>query len=706
MQIDLAPTSYGYSMKNIPVTTKRKFLTALIEKIESLIRRMRWKAHFFENPGNKVNKETYGFKSEYAPPKNERITPFEDDLYALINDIQFRKVTDDFQNMINRDAGDIKKLDKLLVPADKSSNLYSLSREQYDKLLRENVTKTYKKADGGTMKRINKEAKEIAEELKIEGKVHCMAEREAFITLKDHKENFKANPKCRLINPAKSEIGKISKQILQGINAAVTKALALNQWRNTQDVLKWFEAIGNKNSAKFLKFDVVDFYPSITEKLLDDSISFAKSVCNISGDEIRIIKHACKSVLFYDGETWIKKDNTGTFDITMGSYHGAEVCELVGLLLLSELEIIVGKKNVGLYRDDGLAVIENASGPEMEQINKKIRELFKKHNLDITTDTNLPATDFLDVTLDNRNAKFYPYRKPNNQPVYVHKKSNHPPNILKQIPTMIERRIADLSCNQQEFDKAKPAYENALKHSGYAHSMKYTHNGQGEQPKRKNRKRNIIWFNPPYCKSVKNNIGKKFLELIGKHFPTHHRYRKLFNKNNMKISYSCMENMGHIISRHNKYVMKDEPITNAPECNCRRSNKDSCPMNGNCQAKAIIYKATVTGDGKEMDYYGLCEKAFKTRYGNHKQALNNREYQQTKLSEYVWKLKDKKKVYEIKWKIEQRSNAYLNGSRKCNLCLSEKLVIALAEKNRTLNERSELISKCRHSNKFLLKKYK
>ena len=236
--------------------------------------------------------------------------------------------------------------------------------------------------------------------------------------------------------------------------------------------------------------------------------------------------------------------------------------------------------------------------------------------------------------------------------------------------------------------------------------MSFAGNGHKQKPPAKNRKRKITWFNPPFCKSVKTNIGKRFLDLIDKHFPIYNKYRKLFNRNNVKVSYCCMENMGQLIAKHNKFVIRDKPDTdtNRRKCNCR--NKNMCPLDGNCQASAIIYKATVaTTDGIEKDYFGLCETTFKDRYNNHKNALKHKiSAHSTKLSEYVWKIKDdkKKKIREIKWQLMVQSTPYLAGSRKCNLCLAEKLVIALADKSRTLNERSEIISKCRHKSKFVL----
>ena len=81
---------------------------------------------------------------------------------------------------------------------------------------------------------------------------------------------------------------------------------------------------------------------------------------------------------------------------------------------------------------------------------------------------------------------------------------------------MINKRLSDLSCNEDEFKKAKPLYENALKESGYKAEMKYETSGNINN---RNRRRKIIWFNPPFSQSVKTNIGKRFLKLVRKHSP-------------------------------------------------------------------------------------------------------------------------------------------------------------------------------------------
>ena len=104
---------------------------------------------------------------------------------------------------------------------------------------------------------------------------------ESFITLKDHKDDFNNAPKTRLINPAKNEIGRISKNILDDINQKLRDILKINQWKNTQGVVDWFKNLRNKKKLKFVVFDIENFYPSISEKLLKDALNFAKSKVKI-----------------------------------------------------------------------------------------------------------------------------------------------------------------------------------------------------------------------------------------------------------------------------------------------------------------------------------------------------------------------------------------------------------------------------------------
>ena len=86
-----------------------------------------------------------------------------------------------------------------------------------------------------------------------------MQENECYIIVKDHKEDFPHKISCRLINPSKSDIGKLSKIILDKINSDALSSVQVNQWKNTQAVIEWFKNIRNKNSASFIVFDVESF---------------------------------------------------------------------------------------------------------------------------------------------------------------------------------------------------------------------------------------------------------------------------------------------------------------------------------------------------------------------------------------------------------------------------------------------------------------
>ena len=122
------------------------------------------------------------------------------------------------------------------------------------------------------------------------------------------------------------------------------------------------------------------------------------------------------------------------FDVTRGSYDGAEIYELVGLYLLNQLSTVIDQISVGSYRSDGTAAINNANGPKLDRIRKDIIALFKEEGLSMTLETNLMKTDFLDVTFNLATKKHFPFRKANNTPLYINALSNHPPTIIKQLP--------------------------------------------------------------------------------------------------------------------------------------------------------------------------------------------------------------------------------------------------------------------------------
>ena len=100
----------------------------------------------------------------------------------------------------------------------------------------------------------------------------------------------------------------------------------------------------------------------------------------------------------------------------MGNFDGAEVREPVGLYLLNRINPLLGSSNVGLYRDNGLAIAHKANGPKLDRLRKDTISLFKNERLSITIDANLIETDFLDVSNLNT-GKYFPFKKPNNTPL-------------------------------------------------------------------------------------------------------------------------------------------------------------------------------------------------------------------------------------------------------------------------------------------------
>ena len=685
--------NFGYSLKNIPIPSEDSYMKCMISKLENFIRRVRWKSFFF----NKVTttKETYGFNSEHAPPADKELTAFENDLYDMVHSIKFKKVQNSFQKQLSKDVKEINSSTNVYIPADKTTNIYKVSKQYYNKLLKDNITTNYKKAPRNTRINIDREAKEIAQKLKLDDRIERFPNKPAFLSLKDHKDNFENNPKCRLLNPAKSEIGIISKHHLQRINNELRTSLGINQWRNSAGVIDWFCSITDKNNCKFVQFDIVEFYPSISEELLTKALNFAKSKLQVSNEEIRIIQHSRKSLLFESDNTWIKKNNS-LFDVTMGSYDGAEVCDLIGLYLLYEMRTKFGEVELGLYRDDGLGYYKNIPGPQSERLKKRIVRFFRDNGLNLTIEFNMNKVNFLDVTFDMDSGKYWPYMKPNDQPLYIHKESNHPPGIIKQLPKMIEKRISGISCDEQEFNKVKDEYDKALKNSGFREKIKYTQ----PNPRRPTRKRKVIWFNPPYNTNVDTNVGRVFLNIVKKHFTPRHKLYKIFNKNTIKISYSCMPSIKSVIAKHNKKVLSDEAIPeNKRTCNCPRNNRDRCPLDGECLSESIVYKANVTTPINTKDYTGATQPPFKKRLAVHKHSFVNRKREvDTCLSRYIWELKDNNINFEIKWNLHRQAYPYQCGSRKCDLCLTEKLEILKSDPTRSLNKRSEIMNKCLHRN--------
>ena len=155
--------------------------------------------------------------------------------------------------------------------------------------------------------------------------------------------------------------------ILDKINTAARNHAKVNQWKDTSTVIDWFKNIPDKKSCYFMVFDIESFHPSISEKLFNEAIQYAKNIVEIRDHDMITINNSRKSLLFHENEPWIKKEGNKDFDVIIGSNDGVEISELVGLLILSKSAHLLQDNYVGLYRDDGLGVLRDLSGPETER---------------------------------------------------------------------------------------------------------------------------------------------------------------------------------------------------------------------------------------------------------------------------------------------------------------------------------------------------
>ena len=195
-----------------------------------------------------------------------------------------------------------------------------------------------------------------------------------------------------------------------------------------------------------------------------------------------------------------------------------------------------------------------------------------------------------------------------------------------------------------------------------------------------------IWFNPSFSKSVSTNVAKAFLQLVTKHFPRSHKLHKIFNRNIVKVSYSCVSNMSKIIKGHNKKVTS-KPPDQRPKCNCIK--KVECPMEGNCLVNDIVYKCDITRPLSKKVYLGLAEGEWKSRFYNHKLSFKHKRYSnKTTLSSYMWHLKSvSSETPNLKLSVLRCIPPHWNISKKYLLCLYKKLEIVTYQNQKELLNR-------------------
>ena len=513
-----------------------------------------------------------------------------------------------------------------------------------------------------------------------------------------------------MINPTKSELGKVSKIILERVVSDVKSKSGLQLWKNTKSVIDWFNGLQNKGNLKFIQFDINTFYPKISKKLVTKAVEYARQFTTITNQQKKIIIQSSRDILINNGQIWVKKGDADKFSVTMGSFSGAEVCELVGLYLLHLITttLKVPKKLIGLYRDDGL-LVTSARPRQVETLRKKLCELFPKVGLSIEAHANLNTVDFLDVTFNLSMDTYKPFMKPGDYPRYVDLQSDHPPQVHKILPLGVQTRLSTNSSSKEMFDAAAPPYQAALNQAGYPHTLEYDERaGAGPAPNarnRRNRRRNEIFYCPPFSRIVETKIGKEFLRAIDKSFPPGNALHKKLTRHNVKLSYSCMPNMKKRIGRNNRRILNSGTDEEVEPCVCTRYE---CPLQGDCGKKNMIYQAEVIcEDGRVEFYIGSCSTTFKARYGTHRTNMNNPKYRDkgTRLSKFTWELKDQGINFQVKWRIVDRAPPYNPRTRKCALCTRESYYINYQRHMATLNSRFEVFGACRHRNMECLVKH-
>ena len=189
---------------------------------------------------------------------------------------------------------------------------------------------------------------------------------------------------------------------------------------------------------------------------------------------------------------------------------------------------------------------------------KILQKDFKGKGLQIIIKRNLKIVDYLDVILNLNDGTNRPFHEPNEEATFfILVESDHPLQIIKKIPRSIEKILFFLSSTKEIFENSKDYYEQRLRQCGYNEQLNYTE--ENNETSKKSRKRNILWFNPPYSKSVKTNIGSLFHCLINKIFCQRINTEKYSTENIIKISYSCMPNIKSKISTYNRKML-NKPI--------------------------------------------------------------------------------------------------------------------------------------------------
>ena len=268
------------------------------------------------------------------------------------------------------------------------------------------------------------------------------------------------------------------------------------------------------------------------------------------------------------------------------------------------------------------------------------------------------------------------------------------------------------------FDSSVQQYQEALKSSGYDHKLQFEEQDVEQMNKKKNKRKRYkddFWINPPYSMNVATKVGAEIFKALETEIGPNNPLHKTFNKHTVRLSYACMPNMQKKVSIHNSKIyndkqQNDQQVNNQVKpCNCR-GGRVNCPLGGKCNIeKSVVYSCKVTrlDDFSTETYTGMTKDTFKERlYGHNFDFRHRKQESSTRLSSYIWHLKDQHVQYRLEWKIIRKAKSYNPVTGNCRLCLLEKYCIMYNWKDATLNSRDEIFVPCRHKKSFLLSKTK
>ena len=156
--------------------------------------------------------------------------------------------------------------------------------------------------------------------------------------------------------------------------------------------------MSGKYQCSFVVFDIESFYQSISIKLFDEALSFAKLYHDFTSHELELIMHS-RNFCFCFGKIVLvlKKEGDEEFDIQVECYDDAEMCKLVEIYTQNQLFKLMNKKDFGLYRDGGVGILRNTSGHEADRKRKSIIKIFTDRGLSFTSKVDKKIVDVLDV---------------------------------------------------------------------------------------------------------------------------------------------------------------------------------------------------------------------------------------------------------------------------------------------------------------------